>query len=146
MTLAHDKSPKRTLLSVPPEIKSCVQHVRLVKAQLRTNADETQTVVLEVENQAYVDVIAISLETSKKGQGKYEVVSSGFSPNKDPLVIIPSRGVKTLEFGNFYADEPLKLGSVIYADGTEEGCAPSLKSVHEVKERKLRQKKESNPE
>jgi hypothetical protein len=138
MTLAQDKDAKSPPLLAPPQIKSCVERVNLVKAQLKPNEDGSQTVVLELENRGDVDVIAISLETSKQGYGKYEVVSSAFSPDKEPQVIIPSGGAKTLDFDNFYEDEPITIGSVLYADGTEEGCAPSLKSVHEVKARRQR--------
>ena len=61
-SLASQEKSNRPALSKLPEINSCLEHVKLVNAQLRNQGD-SQVAVLELENQAYVGVISISVET-----------------------------------------------------------------------------------
>lgn len=122
----------RPTLSKLPEIKSCVEHVKLVNAKLGNQGD-SQVAVLELENQAYVGVISISVETIVD-KAKYSVVKTGFSPDKEPLIIIPPREKASIEIGNLAANSAIKIASVMFSDGTEEGCASSLKTMHEIKD------------
>ena len=131
-TLASQEKSNRPALSKLPEIKSCVEHVKLVNAKL-VNHGDSQVAVLEVENQAYVGVISISVETMVD-KAKYSVVKTGFSPDKEPLIIIPPREKASIEIGNLTANSPIKIASVMFSDGTEEGCASSLKTMHEIKD------------
>jgi len=130
---ASQEKPKRPVLSRLPEIKSCVEHVKLVKAEL-VNQGDSQVAVLELENQAYLGVIAISLETivDKEKRG---LVRSGFSPDKEALIIIPPHEKETIRFGNLGANSPIRIASVMFSDGTEEGCESSIKTVRDIKDR-----------
>jgi len=131
-TRASQEKSQRPALSKLPEIKSCVEHVKLVNATL-VNHGDSQVAVLELENQAYVGVISISVETMVD-KGKYSVVKTGFSPDKEPLIIIPPREKGSLEIGNLAANSAIQIASVMFSDGTEEGCTASLKTVHEIKD------------
>ena len=131
---SQNKGSKRPMLSTMPEIKSCVDHVKVIKAELKTDENGDQTVTIEVENKANVDITAVAIET-RKDREKFEVVESGFSPDKAPQIIIPSHGRRTLQIGNLYVDAPIRVGSVMYANGEEEGCDSSLKTLHYTKDR-----------
>ena len=132
-TRASQETSKRPVLSKLPEIKSCVEHVKLVHAELVSHGD-SQVGVLELENQTDVGIISISVET-KVGKEKYSVVKTGFSPDKEPLIIIPAREKGTIEIGNLDPNSAIEIGSVMFSDGTEEGCSKSLKTAHEIKDR-----------
>ena len=134
MRASQDKGIKRPILTVLPEIQSCVNHLRVVKAELRTDENGDQTVAIELENNAYVDITAVAIET-RKGSEKYEVTESGFSSDNEPLIIIPSHKRRTFQIGNLYVNVPVRIGSVMYADGEEEGCGSSLKTLHYTKDR-----------
>jgi hypothetical protein len=131
---ASQSNPVR--LSKLPPIKSCVEHVKLVKAELVDQGD-FQVATLELENQAYVGVIAVSIETVV-GKVKHSVVESGFSPDKPPLIVIPPHERKTLTIGNLGANSPIRIASVAFSDGTEEGCESSLKTMRELKNQKTK--------
>jgi hypothetical protein len=129
---ASQEKSQRPALSKLPEIKSCLQHVKLVKAEL-VNQGDAQVAVLELENQAYVGVISISVETIVD-KSKNSVVECGFSPDKAPLIIIPPHEKRTIQIGNLAANSPIRVGAVMFSDGTEEGCDSSVKTMREIKD------------
>ena len=129
---SQENSSKRPALSVLPKIKSCVEHIKLVKAEL-VNQGDSQVAALELENQAYIGVISISLETIVNKE-KRSVIESGYSPDKPPIIIIPPGERKTITLGNLGANSPIRIGAVTFADGTEEGCESSLKTMRELKD------------
>jgi len=129
---SQERTSRRPALTKLPEIKSCVEHVKLVKAEL-VNQGDSQVAVLELENQAYIGVISISVETIAD-KHKHSVVWSAFSPDKPPLIIIPPHEKGTMQIGNLEANSPIRIGSVMFSDGTEEGCESSLKTMREMKD------------
>lgn len=124
--------PTRPILSKLPPIKSCVEHVKLIKADLVLQGD-SQVAVLGLENEAYIGVTAISVETLG-GKQKYTVLESGYSPDKEPLIIIPARGKKTVTIGNLFENCRLRIASVRFSDGTEEGCEMALQTMRKLKD------------
>jgi len=135
---ASQERPKRPLLTKLPPIKNCLEHVKLVKAELIMQGD-SQAASLELENQAYVGVVSISVETIVD-KAKYGVVESGFTPDKPPEVVIPPGGRKTITLGNLGEKSAIRIGAVTFSDGTEEGCESSLKTMRDVKERDSRER------
>jgi len=129
---AAQQNPKRPVLSKLPEIKSCLEHIKLVKAEL-VNQGDSQVAVLELENQAYIGVISISIETTGDKE-KHSVVWSAFTPDKPPLIIIPPGEKGRIAIGDLSAYSPIRIGGVMFSDGTEEGCEASLKSMRKLKE------------
>jgi len=93
----------------------------------------SQVAALEVENEAYVGVISISVEQLVNRE-KHSTVESGFTPDQPPLTVIRPSETKTITLGNLGAKAPIRIGGVIFADGTEEGCGSSLKSMRELKD------------
>ena len=126
---------KRPVLSQLPPIKSCVQHIKVVKAEL-VNQGDSQAAVLELENEAFVGVVSISVEQISHN-GKNSVVSSAFQPDKPPLVVIPPGDKKTLILGNLESKSVIRIGGVMFSDGTEEGCESSLKAMRKLKDHHL---------
>jgi hypothetical protein len=124
--------PTRAVLSKVPQIKNCIEHIKLVKAQL-LNQGEHQVASLELENDAYIGVTAISVETLG-GKQKYTVIESGYSTDKEPLIIIPARGKKTVTIGNLFENCRLRIASVRFSDGTEEGCEMALQTMRKMKD------------
>ena len=128
---ASQEKPKRTILSKLPPIKNCVEHVKLVKAELVMQG-ENQAAALEIENTAYIGIVSISVEqiANKTTNG---VTKSGFTPDKPPIVII-APGEKETIILTLEWNTALRIGAAIFSDGTEEGCAASLSTIRDVKD------------
>jgi hypothetical protein len=129
---SQEKAPKRTFLTELPKIKNCTQHIKVVRAELLMQGD-SQVAALELENEAYIGVVSISIEqiANKTKQG---VVESGFTPDKPPMIVIPPGERKTITVGNLEAKSPIRIGGVMFSDGTEEGCESSLKTMRQLKD------------
>jgi hypothetical protein len=123
---------RRPILSKLPPIKSCVEHVKVVKAEL-VNQGDSQVASLELENTAYIGVTSVSIDTIV-GKANAAVVKSAFSPDKEPLVIIPPGKTITMTIGNLSENSRIRIGSVLFSDGTEEGCRTSLETMRKLKE------------
>lgn len=130
-TNASQEKPKHPILSELPPIKNCVEHVKLVKAELIMQG-ENQAAALEVENTAYIGIVAITVDqiTNKTKESSTE---SGFTPDKPPIVVIAPSERKVLQLGNLDGNSPLRIGAAIFSDGTEEGCPASLRTIHDAK-------------
>jgi hypothetical protein len=126
---ASQEKPKRPLLSKLPPIKNCTEHVKLLNAELVMWGD-SQVASLEVQNEAYVGIVAISLEQTANKQ-KQSIEKNGFRPDGPPLVVIAPGERKKLTIGNLGDKSPIRIGGVIFSDGEEEGCGSSLKSLHQ---------------
>jgi hypothetical protein len=128
---AAQEEPKRPILSKLPPIKNCVEHVKLVKAELKM-LGENQVAALELENTAYIGVVSVSVDQTANNT-KNGVTKSGFTPDKPPLVVIEPGEKATLELGNLDVNSPIRIGAAMFSDGTEEGCGSSLKTMRELK-------------
>lgn len=128
---SQEKTQKRPVLTELPKIKNCTQHIKVVKAELLMWGDH-QVAALELENEAYIGVISVSLDHISDKM-KYAVVESGFTPDKPPMIVIPPGERKTITIGNLGANSPIRIGGVMFSDGTEEGCESSLKTMRESK-------------
>ncbi|MGZ5435854.1 MAG: hypothetical protein ACXWID_04465 [Pyrinomonadaceae bacterium] len=129
---SQEKAPKRPLLTELPKIKNCTQHIKLVKAELLMQGD-SQVAALELENLAYVGVVSLSVEQLVNRE-RHSVVPSGFTPYEPPQNVIAPGGRITITLGNLGPKAPIRIGGAMFADGTEEGCDSSLKSMRELKD------------
>ncbi|MFY9619028.1 MAG: hypothetical protein WAM70_17000 [Pyrinomonadaceae bacterium] len=129
---SQEKAPKRPFLTELPKIKNCTEHIKLIKAEL-VDRGGSQVAVLEVENEAYVGVVSISVEQLANRE-RHSVVPSGFTPDQPPQIVIAPGERMTITLGYLSPKAPIRIGGVIFADGTEEGCDSSLKSMRELKD------------
>jgi hypothetical protein len=132
MTIAQDKTVKQRLTALP-QIKSCVEHIKVTNAKL-VDVGDSQVADLELENKAYVGVISIALEIWGH-DAKNSVVWSAFSPDKEPQIVLAPGERGTMRIGNLSADLPIRVGSVMFSDGTEEGCETSKKTMRMLKDK-----------
>lgn len=129
---SQEKAPKRPFLAELPKIKNCTQHIKVVKAELVSQGD-SQVAALELENEAYIGVVSISIDHIVDKM-KHGVMESGFTPDKPPMIVIAPGERKTITIGNLGANSPIRIGAVMFSDGTEEGCSSSLKTMRELKD------------
>lgn len=125
-------NPVHQKLSTLPPIKNCTEYIKLIKAEL-VYQGESQVAALEVENEAYVGVTSISVEQIANRE-RHSVVPSGFTPDQPPQIVIPPGERLTITLGNLAPKAPIRIGGAMFADGTEEGCESSLKSMRELKD------------
>lgn len=128
------QEPQGTKL-VAPEITSCVKGVRVIKVDVT----DYGMVLLQVENLTDLGVIAVSFESEKDGETHTTIPHTPFkqTEQKEQIILIKPRDTTSVSIGqgSIFTGVPLNLGSVVYSDGTEEGCSSSLETLHEVKER-----------
>lgn len=132
VSASQEKRPARPFLTQLPKIKSCVEHVKVVDAQLVDQAG-SQVLVVELENQAFIDVVSVSVEQLYRG-GKDSVVSSGFSPDSPPSAVILPGQRRKMTVANLHSQSLIRIAGVMFSDGTEEGCESSLRDMREVRE------------
>lgn len=92
-----------------------------------------QVASLELQNDAPVDIVSISIEQIAQRE-KNATILNGFTPDAPPITVIASGQRKTLTLGNLYANSPIRIGAVLFANGEEEGCKSSLKQIHLFKD------------
>src|ERR1041384_303786 len=130
-TNASPQTQQRPLLKKLPPVKNCVEHIKIVSAELRMRGD-FQVASIEVENQAYVGVISISIE-QMVDKAKQAAAHSGFTADKAPLIIIAPGQRRVLTLENLGEKSPIVIGGAMFSDGTEEGCEPTLKYMREFR-------------
>ena len=119
-----------------PVIISKSKSLEVVRATIVNEGEPTAAVALEIYNNSDKAVIAIAIESgdAKDGSG---ITKNGF-PEGDspPFSVIEPYGTITLEMSvfNLLPGKPLKIGGVVYADGTEEGDKITLETMHRQRE------------
>lgn len=126
----------RQSLQTVPQVESCVPKVKVRKTEIVDAGTAEPSLVLELENDSNIGILAISVE-SVKGKESYETtLRSSFAADQTPIVVIKPHEVGTIRaaMSNLFAGVPLRISGVIYADGTEAGCDRGLKTLHQVKD------------
>lgn len=126
----------RESLKTVPQVESCVPKVKIRKAEIVDAGTADPSVVLELENDSDIGILAISVE-SVKGKESYETtLRSSFAGDQAPKIVIKPHEVGTIRsaMSNLFAGVPLRISAVMYADGTEAGCDRGLKTLHQVKD------------
>jgi hypothetical protein len=127
-----------------PEVVSCVKHIKVMNRRVDAALAK---VFVEVENTSDLGVVAISLE-GKKGKDSYTVRPNTFEADEPKVIIEPhARHTLSMELANISSNTPLQIGSVVYADGSEDGCEASVKATRESKayHERVRAEKKGSP-
>src|SRR5882724_3135208 len=114
-------------------ITSCSKGVRVVKAEVTDAGTPDATVKVQIENLSDLGITAVSLEATN-GRASYTVTLRSSFKEDRPIIVIKPHQTDTLIMGLVFGDVPLQIGGVFYENGTEEGCASSLKTLHELME------------
>lgn len=136
---------KQDLITEVPDIKSCVTSIKVIKAKIMQPDRANAALVIELENNSDIGIVAISIE-SKTERETYSEIKNTFGTEVPLAVIEPhSIHIVRLPLSNIRPGALIEIGSVMYMDGTEEGCQSSLESMRESKlshENKAKSKKE----
>jgi len=127
---------KRETVTYVPEIVSCAPKVKVLKAEIADGASADPTIVVEVENASEVGIIAISIESVKGREAFENTLRTSFEGDQIPIVVIKPHetGKLNMAMNSVFVGVPLRIGGVMYADGTEEGCDRGLKTLHRVRD------------
>ena len=125
---------EKEIITSVPKIVSCAKSIKVLRGEMKNAKNPDATIAVEVENTNDIAVVAISLESVKKAGEVYSVLKHSFG-TAEPTVIMNPHATATLriEVANINPHAPLRIGSVMFADGSEEGCKSSLESMHESK-------------
>ncbi|HSS19010.1 MAG TPA: hypothetical protein VLL54_02955 [Pyrinomonadaceae bacterium] len=106
---------------------------------------ERRIVIVHLENLTDLGVIAVSIESEKDDESYATIPQVPFKTANQIALIKPHEILPiSIGLGSIFDGEPLRLGSVMYSDGTEEGCSSSLKTLNEVKDRENTKKEPSS--
>ena len=113
-----------------PEVLSCVKNVKVISRRIDT---PSALLIVEVENTSDVGIVAISLE-AKNGKDTHIVRPSTFEADEPLILIKPhERHQLNMALSNIKPSAQLQIGSVVYADGTAEGCEASVRATQKSK-------------
>lgn len=132
---AQEPQKERAITTAVPRIVSHVTGIRVNGVSIKNAGASNATVVVEVENTSEVGVTAISMESTNGEEGSGVSLGGSFQADGEPLVVIKPHEARTLEIAlvNVFPDVALEIGSVMYADGTENGREQSLKILRDLK-------------
>lgn len=127
-----------------PQVISKVKGIEVVNVAVERQSESDATVVVELRNNSEKPVIAIAIEAGddKDASG---VSASGFKAGDEPpAVVIKPHETYTMRMPLSYVRQgsPIKVGAVMYADGTDEGEAPALGTLRRQREHEKKPKKE----
>jgi hypothetical protein len=133
------QQPQKPQITSLPKIKSCLRALTVQSAFFREpdpNSDSME-LVLQLMNNSDASIVAVSIEwTSKKEHTEGSLVINSFGADTPKILVMPhSLYEVAIPVGNFSPDASVQVGSVVFADGTEDGCTNSLKALHELKSR-----------
>jgi hypothetical protein len=123
-TVARRNNPHPDL----PKVISKARDIEVISVTPRGDGTVLSVVVRNNSDKAVVS-IAIESGDAKDASG---INISGFRGNDEaPTTVIEPRGLRTFDmpFDNLLPGKPLKVGGVMYADGTEGGEEVTLKSM-----------------
>jgi hypothetical protein len=149
--LVHGGKTKQALqqpfITTLPKIKSCVPALIVQSSFFRKrdpNSDSME-LVLQLMNKSETSIVAVSIEwTSKKDHIEQSLVINSFGADEPKMLVAPhSLYEVAIPLGNIPPDASVQVGSVIYAEGKQEGCTNSLKGLRELKSRHEKASKNS---
>jgi hypothetical protein len=130
----QESNQEKEIITSVPKIVSCAKSIKVLRGELKNAKNPDGTIAVEVENTNDIGVIAISLESVKKAGEVYSVLRHSFGTDQPIIIINPhATGTLKIEITNINPHAPLRIGSVMFADGSEEGCKSSIESMHESK-------------
>jgi hypothetical protein len=127
-----------------PEVVSCVKNIKVLTRRVDATLAK---VIVDVENTSDLGVVAISLE-GKRGKDSYTVRPSTFEADEPKVIIEPhAKYALSIEMANISSNTPLQIGSVVYTDGSEDGCEASVKATRESKayHERIKAQRKSSP-
>jgi len=126
-----------------PKVLSCVKGIQIVRSEIENAGRPDASLAVEVKNITETGIVAIAMESTNGKEAYTVTLRSSFQGN--PRAVIESRETGTLrmEVGNIFPNALLRIGGVIYSDGTEEGCGSSLQTLHELKKEDEKKKESS---
>ena len=133
-----------------PKMSSCVDTLPIQSAFFRKhdpNSDAME-LVLQLMNNTDKSIIAVSIEwTSKETHIEQSLVINSFGADTPEILVEPhSLYAVTMPVENLSPESKVQVGSIMFADGTESGCANSLKSLHELKSKREKEQPKKEPQ
>lgn len=142
----QQRAPKR--YSEIPEITSSVEGLEIEQTSLKDAGTLNAVVVIQLRNTSGKPIVAVDIESGNENDSSGQTVS-GFHDGALPASIIaqPNETLE-LEFplANVLPGSPIRIGGVMYADGTEEGEERILKIMHGRKEYRKPKRTEGSPQ
>lgn len=119
-----------------PEIISKVKNVKVLNAEVVGQTTSDAQVVLTVRNNMDKPIVAVAVESGDDKDAEGVNVHGFGASDAHPKTIIEPRGTYTLEMPLSYVRPGgvVKLGGVMYADGSEDGDEATLGTMRRQKE------------
>ena len=130
---------------VIPKIISKVKTLEVVGVYVDNRNEETAVIVIEVRNNSEKPIVALAVESGNEKDSS-GVSTNGFRNGDEPPAVIlePHETLKVrMPLSYVWPGTPVKVGAVMYLDGTEEGDEVTLGTLRRQKAHKKESKKGS---
>jgi hypothetical protein len=119
-----------------PKVISKVKNLEVVGVSVRREGEPTAALAVEIRNKSDKPVIAFSLE-SGDDRNASGIDVNGDTGDDPPVSVIEAYGTRTVELpmSDIHRGDPFKVGGAVFADGSEDGDAVTLSSMHEHRKR-----------
>jgi len=129
---------KRKGLEIP-KIISKVHSIEIVSTEIKGEDESTAFVAIKIKNNTNKLVIAVGVEVSDGVDSVGTVVNGFHEGDEPPSVVIEPFGSITVNFPlsnlkQVKPGNPIKIGGVMFADGTEQGDRDTLDTMRGQKE------------
>jgi hypothetical protein len=115
-----------------PKVISKVKNLEVVGVSVRREDEPTAVLAVEIRNNSDKPVVAVTLESGDE-QHASGIDINGDTGDAPPETVIEPGGVRTVELplSDIRENNLVKVGGAIFADGSEDGDAVTLRSMHE---------------
>ncbi|HVF56402.1 MAG TPA: hypothetical protein VM934_09645 [Pyrinomonadaceae bacterium] len=119
-----------------PEIISKVKTLKVVSATIKGENGSSPTVVIEIRNNSDKPIIAVAIESGNDRDASGVTLNGFKSEDEPPLIVLKPYSTITmrLPLSSVMPGHPIKVGGVMYADGSEDGDEDTLETMRRQRE------------
>ncbi len=145
-TKGQQNLPKK--YSEIPQIISNVITLEIIELNLKKEGTTDAFVEIKIKNNSDKPIIAINLESGDEQNASGKTLSGFHDGDVPPSVAFQPHEIFQVEFplSNVMPGLPIRIGGVMYADGSEDGDEEILKTMRRQKESHKNKKTEESPQ
>jgi hypothetical protein len=119
-----------------PKVISKVKNLEVVGVRVLREGEPTAVLAVEICNKSDKPVVAVTLESGDE-QNDSGIDINGDTGDDPPETVIEPKGTRTIELplSDISENNLVKVGGAIFADGSEDGDAVTLRSMHDHRKR-----------
>lgn len=140
------QDPKQVF--VAPKVISKIKDLEVINTTIKRQGEPSAAIAIEIRNNSEKPIVAVAVESGDEKDASGTSANGFRAEGETPSIILPPHGTITMEIAisNLIADKPLKIAGVLYADETEDGEGPAIKTLRGQKDKAKNLSKKERPE